>query len=136
MTIFRSVCRCFLFKLLKMSQSVFCNNLKATARWWFSNTDSSLYMRANSEPKQETRGFYRNVFLPTQRVDHTCINKKLIGEAGMIDVVDGGSEDGGHDFQIGKHRLERRRKESISNGENRRIVTTHLSAFYLVVVRI
>ena len=92
-------------------------------------------MRANSEPKQETRGFYRNVFLPTQRVDHTCINKKLIGEAGMIDVVDGGSEDGGHDFQIGKHRLERR-KESISNGENRRIVTTHLSAFYLVVVRI
>ena len=65
-TIFRNVCRCFLVRLTKISQSLFCRSLNATAkilfvfqrrfdltepaRWWFSSTDSSLYIRASSEP--------------------------------------------------------------------------------------
>lgn len=32
-----------------MSQFSWCRSLKPTARWWFSRTDSSLYMRASSE---------------------------------------------------------------------------------------
>lgn len=35
----------------------------------------------------------------------TCIDKKLIGETGMIDIVNSSSEDGSHNFQIGEHRL-------------------------------
>jgi len=31
------------------SQFVCCSSLNATARWWFSRTDSSLYISANSE---------------------------------------------------------------------------------------
>lgn len=38
----------------KMLQSGFWRSLNATARWWFSRTDSSLYMMANSESKQKT----------------------------------------------------------------------------------
>ena len=49
-TIFLQVWRCFLERLAKISHSGFWRSLKATAKWWFSNTDSSLYMRANSEP--------------------------------------------------------------------------------------
>jgi len=36
----------------------------------------------------------------------TCIDKKLIGESGVIDVVNSCGEDGRHNFQIGKHRLQ------------------------------
>lgn len=39
----------------------------------------------------------------------TGIDKKLIGKTGMINVVDSGSKNGGHDFQIGKHRLKHTR---------------------------
>ena len=53
-TIFLRVCFCFLVRFTKISQSGFCSSLKATARWWFSSTDSSLYIRASSEPKHET----------------------------------------------------------------------------------
>lgn len=49
MTIFRSDCRCFLVKFWKMSQFSSCRSLKPTARWWFSNTDESLYIKASSE---------------------------------------------------------------------------------------
>lgn len=49
MTILRSDCLCFLVKFWKMSQFSSCRSLKPTARWWFSSTDESLYMRANSE---------------------------------------------------------------------------------------
>ena len=49
MTIFLRVCLCFLVRLTKISQSGFWRSLKATARWWFSRTDSSLYMMASSE---------------------------------------------------------------------------------------
>lgn len=55
MTIFRSDCLCFLVKFWKMSQFSSCRSLKPTARWWFSNTDESLYINASSESAQETR---------------------------------------------------------------------------------
>ena len=48
-TIFLTVWRCFLVRFTKMSHSGYCSILKATAKWWFSSTDSSLYMRASSE---------------------------------------------------------------------------------------
>ena len=54
MTIFRSDCLCFLVKFWKMSQFSSCRSLKPTARWWFSNTDESLYISASSESAQET----------------------------------------------------------------------------------
>lgn len=54
MTIFRSDCRCFLVRFWKMSQFSSCRSLKPTARWWFSNTDESLYMSASSESGQRT----------------------------------------------------------------------------------
>lgn len=37
-----------------MSQLSSWRSLKPTARWWFSNTDSSLYIRASSESKGST----------------------------------------------------------------------------------
>ena len=48
-TIFLTVWRCFLVRFTKMSHSGYCSILKATAKWWFSSTDSSLYMSASSE---------------------------------------------------------------------------------------
>ena len=48
-TIFLSVCLCFFVRFTNISQSGFCRSLNATARWWFSSTDSSLYMMASSE---------------------------------------------------------------------------------------
>lgn len=53
MTIFRSDCLCFLVKFWKMSQFSSCRSLKPTARWWFSNTDESLYINASSESAGE-----------------------------------------------------------------------------------
>ena len=50
MTIFLRVWRCFLLRLTKISQSLICTSLNATAKWWFSNTDSSLYIKASSDP--------------------------------------------------------------------------------------
>ena len=52
-TILRSVCLCFLLRFWKMSQLSSCSSLKPTARWWFSSTDSSLYISASSESKPE-----------------------------------------------------------------------------------
>lgn len=40
----------YFWRFWKISHSSFCNNLKATAKWWFSSTDSSLYIIASSEP--------------------------------------------------------------------------------------
>lgn len=41
--------------LQNISHPWFWSNLKATAKWWFSKTDSSLYINASSEPKTSTR---------------------------------------------------------------------------------
>lgn len=49
MTIFRSNCLCFFVRFWKMSQFSSCRSLNPTARWWFSNTDESLYINASSE---------------------------------------------------------------------------------------
>lgn len=51
-TIFRRESFCFLLRFWKMSQFSSCSSLKPTARWWFSSTDESLYISANSEPKR------------------------------------------------------------------------------------
>jgi len=50
MTIRLRACRCFTGTFCRMLQPVSCSSLNATARWWFSSTDSSLYISANSEP--------------------------------------------------------------------------------------
>lgn len=49
MTIFLNDCLCFLVKFWKMSQFSSCSSLKPTAKWWFSSTDESLYIKASSE---------------------------------------------------------------------------------------
>lgn len=49
MTIFRRDCRCFLVRFWKRSQLSSCSSLNPTAKWWFSKTDSSLYISASSE---------------------------------------------------------------------------------------
>lgn len=53
MTILRSDCLCFLLRFWKMSQLSSCRSLKPTARWWFSSTDESLYIRASSESEDK-----------------------------------------------------------------------------------
>lgn len=55
MTIFRRDCLCFFVKFWKMSQFSSCRSLKPTARWWFSNTDESLYIKASSESAGRTQ---------------------------------------------------------------------------------
>lgn len=45
----------YFWRFWKISHSSFCNNLKATAKWWFSSTDSSLYIIASSEPEEMER---------------------------------------------------------------------------------
>ena len=54
-TIFLSVWRCFLVRFWKMSQCSSWSSLKPTARWWFSNTDSSLYIKASSESSKQRK---------------------------------------------------------------------------------
>lgn len=49
MTILRRLCRWRLLRFWKMSQFSSCSSLNPTARWWFSSTDSSLYINASSE---------------------------------------------------------------------------------------
>ena len=49
MTIFLNDCLCFLVKFWKMSQFSSWSNLKPTAKWWFSKTEESLYIKASSE---------------------------------------------------------------------------------------
>ena len=55
-------------------------SLKATARWWFSRTDSSLYIRANSEPElwQIYPHRFKRKFNHTYMIDICIITKKKI----------------------------------------------------------
>ncbi len=50
MAILRMVWRCLVVSAWNRSHSDLCMSLNATAKWWFSSTDSSLYISANSEP--------------------------------------------------------------------------------------
>ena len=49
MVIRRSRSRDCVVRLVKMSHRGVCSSLKATAKWWFSSTDSSLYINASSD---------------------------------------------------------------------------------------
>lgn len=108
MTSFRRLWRCRLLRFWKMSQFSWCRSLKPTARWWFSKTDSSLYMRASSESghsEQERRGKVstriaqteKRVFNSRQR-EHVCVclltgvDEELIGNSGVVYIVDSCSE--------------------------------------------
>lgn len=53
MTIFLRDCRCFLVRFWKISQLSSCSSLNPTAKWWFSKTDSSLYISASSESEEK-----------------------------------------------------------------------------------
>ena len=50
MIIRRSRCRILVVSGFKTSHDSSWSSLNATARWWFSSTDSSLYINASSEP--------------------------------------------------------------------------------------
>ena len=82
-TIFLRVCFCLRVRLTKISHSGVWSSLKATAKWWFSSTDSSLYIRASSEPARlRTSGSNLN------RFRLTCVDKVLVCEARVVDVMD------------------------------------------------
>ena len=49
MTMRRSACRCLTGTFCSTLQPVSWSSLNATAKWWFSSTDSSLYINANSD---------------------------------------------------------------------------------------
>ena len=67
-----NILTCLPVTFARISQSLFWRSLNATARWWFSNTLSSLYMSASSEPivcidnqystSHSFRQFYVNIF--------------------------------------------------------------------------
>lgn len=52
-TIFLKLIHCFRARFLKRSAFSSCNNLKATAKWWFSSTEESLYISASSLPAEK-----------------------------------------------------------------------------------
>ncbi|KAJ8880199.1 hypothetical protein PR048_016665 [Dryococelus australis] len=83
MTILRSVCRCFLPRFTKMSQPSFCSSLNATARWWFSNTLSSLYMSASSEPATNT-GWSTSWIVAAKSAAMTSSGVKTDSSAGVL----------------------------------------------------
>lgn len=58
MTMRRSACLCLMGTFCRMSQPVSWSSLNATAKWWFSSTDSSLYISANSDPVSTHRYIY------------------------------------------------------------------------------
>lgn len=68
-TIFLKDCLCFLVKFWKMSQFSSCSSLKPTAKWWFSSTDESLYIKASSESVVTIAG---------QNVTKTCASTKSL----------------------------------------------------------
>ena len=86
--IFRNVCLCFLFKLTKISRSLLCNSLKATARWWFSKTDSSLYISASSEP-ENTKDLVKYSTMAWLLHTHELKNLHISAMAYYINTLDG-----------------------------------------------
>ena len=71
MTIFRRVFICFDVRWEKMFRSSAWRSLKATAKWWFSSTLSSLYIKARSLPR-ETEKQVRRV------QNHPCVFFRLL----------------------------------------------------------
>ena len=107
-TIFLRVCLCFLVRLTKISQSGFWRSLNATARWWFSSTDSSLYL-----PSRSHSLYYHNDIGSAKPVHdgqlRAAVDQELVGEARVVHVVDGRGEDGGHHLQRREHALSNRK---------------------------
>lgn len=137
MTIVRSDWRCFLLRFWKMSQFSSCSSLKPTARWWFSSTDASLYIRASSESEKEKRASWLNskwrslnhwmiynsatkcpwYFLDSRLhimeleisvCKHTGVDEELVGHTRMINIMYGTSEQSSHDFEVSEDILEQR----------------------------
>lgn len=87
-TSLRRLCRCRLLRFWKMSQLSSWRSLKPTARWWFSRTDSSLYIRASSESakngKRMGQADVKGAF-PTEnwKSTHVLRNLRLRSETGQ-----------------------------------------------------
>lgn len=90
--------------------------MKPTARWWFSNTDSSLYMRASSESEhsEETRGdeafgkniqIMINIYICGCEFVLTGVNEELIGNSWVVHIVDGCSKQSCQDLQVSENSL-------------------------------
>lgn len=87
MTILRNDCLCFLLRFWKMSQLSSCRSLKPTARWWFSSTDESLYIRASSESegKKGQKKVHRQHCKPPQCItNHILHGHVFIGTSSML----------------------------------------------------
>lgn len=79
MTSLRRLWRCRLVRFWKMSQFSWCRSLKPTARWWFSRTDSSLYMRANSESEHRGTGVWTQLVQISRHVcASVCVNSLVL----------------------------------------------------------
>ena len=123
-TILRNVCRCFFVRLTKISQSLFCRSLNATAQQSIEGFRCFLYLiwtckvvvfqhwliivhqgqlrtcRSYARvPLTYQCGTFRNLF--------TCVDEKLICESGVVNVVDGRCKDCRHHLQRREHALRR-----------------------------
>ena len=129
-TILLRDCLCFLLRFWKMSQLSSWSSLKPTARWWFSRTDSSLYIRASSESVTERESrqteMQRDGVRHSKQIQHslaqtinqyllmsqgvtwfvlTCVDEELVGDTRVVHVMDGCRKDGRQDLQIGEDGL-------------------------------
>lgn len=116
--------RCFLLRLQKMSQFSCCRSLKPTARWWFSNTEASLYIRASSESKEKANNklwswrvlkfvclsqvcIWEKTKVPEA---HTCVDEELVGHSWMVYVMNCTSKQSSHDLKICEHILKNKQR--------------------------
>jgi hypothetical protein len=81
MVIFLRSSRDWFGKLAKILHWLFWSSLNATARWWFSRTDSSLYIRANSESVKQSffqSNFRKPVLTIRKTTEHCSICNTMI----------------------------------------------------------
>ena len=95
-----------------MSQLGSCSSLKPTARWWFSRTDESLYMRASSESAHththsaNTHGSFRLLADIRMRIRDICVceceltgvDEELVGDSRVVNIMDGSSKQSSQDL--------------------------------------
>lgn len=127
MTIFLSDCLCFFVRFWKISQFSSWSSLKPTARWWFSSTDSSLYMRASSESERKKNNKHERDIQSRCSAYHdgygcfrdaypcplTCVDEELVGNTWMVHIMDGCCKNGSQNLQIGKDSLWIKMKQSL-----------------------
>ena len=102
-----------------MSQLSSCNSLKPTARWWFSSTDSSLYMSASSESaaqagsgvrgREDPQGCLHPDRPQPLRGSLTGVDEELVGDPRVVHVVDGSRKKGCENLQVCEYSLEAER---------------------------